>query len=136
MRNLLSAAAFLLATSVAPDAVTASPILHSDPAPGDNLRIYTILGAGTAILTLDGGPSAIDAMSVMFAQVSPGTQSATLRLPDGSQTSLDFTLSSEALIESKGRRWWCLSTGRRGGQLTMLALTPAQCRSLAAQGPD
>jgi len=136
MTTRLRVAALMFAALTAPAALAAGPSLHDDPAPGDNLRIYTITEAPTATLALDGASSAIDGKSVMFTQLRPGAHAATLTLPDGSRASLDFTLSADALIESKGRRWWCLSTGRRNGALTMLQLTPVQCKTIADLGPD
>jgi hypothetical protein len=128
--------AALAAASVAQAAAAADAPLNDGPAAGDNLRVYTFLGTSKVTLAVDGVSSTVDGRSVMFTQVKPGAHTATLTEPDGSRASLDFTLSAEAQIESKGRRWWCLSTGRRDGRLTMLLLTQAQCKAIADAGPD
>ncbi len=115
--------------------VVAAP-LNDDPAAADTLRVYTFLGASRVTLVLDGASSTVDGQSVMFTQAAPGPHSASLTLSDGGRASLDFTLSADAQIESKGRRWWCLSTGRKNGQPLMLLLSPAQCKALSDAGPD
>src|SRR5512140_3812627 len=115
----------------------AGATLHDDPMSGDNLRIYTTLSAPKATLVIDGAaPSSVDGQSVMFATLGSGPHRWTVTLPDGSGASAAFVLSAEGLIESKGRRWWCLAAGRRDGQLTLLQLPPSQCKALTDAGPD
>jgi hypothetical protein len=115
----------------------AEATIHSDPATSDNLRIYAYVDAPVVTFVLDGGgPSRLAGMSVMFTRLEPGRHEAMVTLPDGSQASLAFTLSSDASVESHGRRWWCLMAGRRNGQLTMFQPTTAQCKTVADSGPN
>jgi|GEM_PF-5271958 len=132
MRRLVAVAALLLAASSAKAAA-----IHSDPAAGDNLRIYTLLKVSPVALVLDGAPAvSIDGQSVMFTRLAPGAHTWSVTLPDGSRASADFTLSADGMIESKARRWWCAGVGVRNNQLTLLQLPSAQCKALADEGPD
>ncbi len=137
MSKVLAATAFALFTSAAHGADASGAAIHSNPATEDNLRVYAIVEVPIVTFVLDGGaPSQFPGMSVMFTRLAPGRHDATLALPDGSQASLDFTLSADSMIESKGRRWWCLMAGRRDGRLSMLQPTTAQCKAVADAGPD
>jgi hypothetical protein len=133
----LALAAFLLVASAAHGAESLSDKIHSDPAKGDNLRVYAFVDAPSLTFVLDGGSvSRLDGMSVVFTRVEPGQHKAGVTLPDGDQATLTFALSADRLIESKGRRWWCLLAGRRSGQLTLTLATTAQCKDLTDSGPD
>lgn len=115
----------------------AERVLHSDPAESDNLRIYSWLGAFKALVSFDDAAATeIEGSSVMFAQLEPGTHKWSVSLPNGEQASAEVSLSAEGMIESKGRRWWCLGAGPRGGRLTLLQLSSAQCKTIADAGPD
>jgi hypothetical protein len=130
-------AAFILAASAADGAESLSTKIHSDPAKGDNLRIYAFVDAPSLTFVLDGGSAShLDGMSVVFTRVEPGQHKATATLPDGDHATLTFAPSANSLIESKGRRWWCLLAGRRSGQLSLAQATAAQCKNLADSGPD
>ncbi len=130
MTGALAATAFMLLAS-------AGEAIHSDPAPGDNLRLYTLVDAPVVTFVLDGrAPSRFPGMSVMFTRVAPGHHQASVALPNGARVSLAFTVSADNLIASKGRRWWCLMTSRRRGALTMLRATTAQCKAITDAGPD
>jgi hypothetical protein len=101
------------------------------------LRVYAYVDAPSLTFVVDGGaPSHLDGMSVVFTRAKPGRHEAAVTLPDGSHASLNFVLSADAMIESKGRRWWCLMAGRRDGKLSLLQPTTAQCLAVAASGPD
>ena len=116
---------------------TLAPTVHSDPAAGDNLRVYAFVDAPYLTFAVDGGaPSHLDGMSVVFTQLKPGRHEAAVTLPDGSHTSLNFALSTDALIESRGHHWWCLMAGLRDGQLTLLQPTTARCKAVTDSGPN
>ena len=137
MRKALAVAAALLVASAAHGAESLSARIHSDPAKGDNLRVYAFVEAPSLTFALDGGAtSRLDGMSVVFTRVEPGQHKATAIQPDGDHATLTFALSPDSLIESKGRRWWCLLAGRRSGQLTLTQATAAQCQNLADTGPN
>ena len=130
-------AAFLLVASAAHGTESLSARIHSDPAKGDNLRVYAFVDAPSLTFVLDGGtPSRLDGMSVVFTRVEPGQHKAAVTLPDGDHATLTFALTADSLVESKGRRWWCLLAGRRGGQLTFAQATTAQCKSVTDSGPN
>ena len=129
--------AFILFACGARGADAADATIHSDPATHDNVRVYAFVDAPVVTLVLDGGgPSRFEGMSVVFTRLEAGPHKATITLPDGSQASLAFALSADALVESKGHRWWCLMAGRTNGKLTMLQPTNAQCKKIADAGPD
>ena len=137
MTRAFAAMAFMLFTSTAHGADVAGATIHSDPAMGDNLRVYAFVDAPAVTFVLDGGaPSRFPGMSVVFANLRPGRHEATLTLPDGDQASLGFTLSADASIESKGHRWWCLMAGPRDGQLSIFQPTIAQCKAVTDAGPN
>lgn len=137
MTRVLAVMAFIPFVSAPYGTDAASTMIHSDPAKKDNLRVYTLIDAPVVTFVLDGeAPSRFPGKSVMFTRLEPGRHEATVTLPDGSQASLAFTLSADKLVESKGRRWWCLMAGFRNGQLTMLQPTTAQCKAVTDSGPD
>lgn len=132
---MLAPLALMLA--IAQSAGTTAVAIHSDPEAGDNVRFYAFLDTPTANLTMSRGPpSEIPGRSVMFMRLEPGHHTAAVALPDGSLAALEFDLKPAEMIESKGRHWWCLSTGRRAGQLVVLQLAPAQCKTISDAGPD
>jgi hypothetical protein len=136
MTRAFAIVVFVLLASVA-RADSAGSAIHYDPGPGDNLRVYTFIGVPAVTITLDEGePWRLPGKSVNFTRVAPRHHAAFLTTPDGSKTSLDFTLSTDDLIESKGRRWWCLMAGVRNDQLVMFQPTNAQCKWITDTGPN
>lgn len=134
--NLAATTACLLAAAAG--AVQAAPgALHENPGGDDNLRIYAFLDAPKVEISLDGAAlSSIDGQSVMFTKLAPGAHRWMIKMPDGSNASADFNLSADGMIESKGRRWWCIAAGRPAGQLSLRLLPAQQCKSITDQAPD
>lgn len=138
----VSVAPLIVATAVvaAPSqgAVAVATTLHSNPDADDNIRLYVMLEASSATLSLNSAePSPLEApSSVMFTRLPAGTHRAVVSLPPAVQASLDFTLAFDQQIESKGRRWWCLAAGQRAGQLRIVQLDAVRCKNLADAAPD
>ena len=132
----LLATALAVGVSMSAGSGLAAP-LHSDPVADDNLRIYAMTETPKLTIVIDGSDSAsTEGQSVMFAKLTPGPHKWNIVLPDGGGASAQFALAADGMIESKGRRWWCLAAGRRDGQFTLQQLPPAQCKSITDAGPD
>jgi hypothetical protein len=133
----MAASAVWLALGATATAAETPAHVHSNPEPGDNVRVYAYVEAPVLLVALDGAaPWRQGGQSVAFFQAAPGAHSVTASLESGEQVKADITLSPDNLIESKGRRWWCLMAGRRHGQLAVFLATPEQCKKIADVGPD
>jgi len=111
--------------------------LHGDPAADDNLRIFVLVNSPGITLSLDRVQAVpVASQSVVFSRLEPGPHAWTVTLADGRTASADFTLDASEMVESKGRRWWCLAAGDRAGQLTLLQLPVARCQALVDVAPD
>ena len=121
--------------------IAAALVAFSVPAlagPPDNLRLYSIL-AGNAQLTIDGGkPQTIEPGTVNFYHFDPGAHVFVLTDADGQSITLNADLSDGSMATSRGRSWWCVTTGRttNTNELRLLLDTHDQCQSMLAVAPE
>jgi hypothetical protein len=130
--------ALALVASLLVGVVTASAApVNSNPAPSDNVRIYTMGNAPGLATSFDGtATSPLEAPGVMFTQLEPGKHRWIVGVADRPAASTEVSLSPEAMIESKGRRWWCLIAAVQSGRLGLGQMTGPQCKQIADAGPD
>jgi len=82
-------------------------------APPDNLRLFSILEEDVS-LSMDGmAPVTIKHGNIYFYHFELGDHSLVMTNASGQSVSLNVNLTEDQMATSRGRRWWCASTGIR-----------------------
>ncbi|HUO88378.1 MAG TPA: hypothetical protein VMU08_04315 [Rhizomicrobium sp.] len=116
-------------------AALSAPAVAGQP---HNVRLYSILD-DTAKLTIDGvAQSDLPPNSVNFYYYAPGQHTFVLTDGNGDTVTLNADLEDGQMAASRGRSWWCVTTGRRTADhvLVLILDTEAQCQGMLAVAPD
>jgi len=107
-------------------------------APPDNLRLGSILDQDVS-LSIDGmAPVTIKSGNIYFYHFDLGNHSMVMTNASGQSVSLNANLTDDQMATSRGRSWWCVTTGiRKSDNVWLLFLyTKDQCQSLLAAAPE
>jgi len=107
-------------------------------APPDNLRLFSILDHDVSI-SIDGmAPVTIKSGNIYFYHFDLGNHSMVMTNASGQSVSLNANLTDDQMATSRGRSWWCVTTGiRKRDNAWMLFLDSKElCQSMLALAPE
>jgi hypothetical protein len=115
-------------------ALAASPT-DADPS-GPALRFYQSLDAPVELSIDQLQPLRIEAKTLNKFPLTPGDHAVEAHLQDGAVVRVIFPFREGELIESHGRKWWCVGVVQRGQGPVLVKMDPDRCKAIADAGPD